>query len=87
MEAQAMGLPVVATRHGGIADVVEHEKGGYLVEEGDAYALGERLVHLARHRDEWPLLGARGRDHVLANFDSVRQNRRREELYDQVALS
>lgn len=84
MEAQAMGLPVVATRHGGIADVVEDEKGGYLVDEGDASALGERLVHLARHREEWPLLGARGREHVLSNFDSARQNRRREALYDQV---
>jgi glycosyltransferase involved in cell wall biosynthesis len=84
MEAQAMGLPVVATKHGGIVDVVEDEGGGYLVDEGDAEALGERLVHLARRRDEWPRLGARGRQHVLANFDAAQQNRRREELYDQV---
>jgi glycosyltransferase involved in cell wall biosynthesis len=84
MEAQAMGLPVVATRHGGIVDVVQEGNGGYLVDEGDADALGERLVHLARHRDEWSRLGERGREFILANFDAARQNRRREDLYDRV---
>lgn len=84
MEAQAMGLPVVATRHGGIPDVVPDGGGGYLVDEADVEGLAERLVHLARHRDEWPRLGARGREHVMTHFDAAVQNRRREELYDRV---
>jgi colanic acid/amylovoran biosynthesis glycosyltransferase len=35
IEAQMLGLPCVATRHEGIAEVVEHEVTGFLVEEND----------------------------------------------------
>lgn len=35
LEAQAAGLPVIATRHAGINDVVVHNESGFLVEEND----------------------------------------------------
>ena len=38
LEAQAAALPVVASRSGGVAGVVENEQGGVLVAEGDATA-------------------------------------------------
>jgi glycosyltransferase involved in cell wall biosynthesis len=39
VEALAVGTPVLATRTGGVAEVVEHERNGLLVPPGDAEAL------------------------------------------------
>src|SRR5260370_32455556 len=46
MEALSCGLPVVATRVGGIPDIVEHEKTGLLVDKGDVDGLAAALVTL-----------------------------------------
>lgn len=43
LEAFASGLPVVATRSGGIVDLVQDGKNGYLVDEKDVNALAERI--------------------------------------------
>jgi teichuronic acid biosynthesis glycosyltransferase TuaC len=43
MEALSCGLPVVATRVGGIPDIVEHEKTGLLVDKGDVDGLAAAL--------------------------------------------
>lgn len=44
MEALALGVPVVATRTGGIPELVEHDVSGLLVEPGDAHALAAAIV-------------------------------------------
>lgn len=46
VEALAVGTPVVATRTGGVAEVVEHERNGILVEPGDAEALAAAVGRL-----------------------------------------
>src|SRR5207248_8646574 len=44
LEAMATGLPVFATRHGGIPEAVEHNIGGILVEERDYESLADALI-------------------------------------------
>lgn len=46
LEAQALGVPVIGTRVGGIPDVIEHEKTGLLVPPSDAKALAESIVRM-----------------------------------------
>jgi glycosyltransferase involved in cell wall biosynthesis len=76
MEALAASMPVVATRVGGIPDIVLDGKNGYLLDAGDSAALGdavEALVTDARRRRS---MGEYGREDALERFDA-RENARR----------
>jgi glycogen synthase len=69
LEAMAHGLPVVATRAGGIPDKVVEGETGHLVEPGDVGALAERLESLIRAPERRRQMGARGRARVEERFD------------------
>jgi glycosyltransferase involved in cell wall biosynthesis len=64
LEAQAMGLPVVASRVHGIPDVVVHGKTGLLVPPGDAAALAGAIERLARDTALRTEMGRAGRRFV-----------------------
>jgi glycosyltransferase involved in cell wall biosynthesis len=64
IEAFARARPVVGTRVGGIADLVEHDVTGLLVPPGDRSALADALVALLGDRDRAAQLGRNGRDGV-----------------------
>ncbi|WP_164984954.1 glycosyltransferase [Ammoniphilus sp. CFH 90114] len=80
-EAMACGLPVVSTWHGGIPELVEHKKTGYLVKEKDKKALAESILKLIHHPERWGEMGRRGRDKVLKQFNMKHQVRKLERLY------
>jgi len=69
LEAMAMGLPVVSTRHSGIPEVVEHEVTGLLVPPAEVEALTDALARVLEDRQEADLMGERGRAVVLDRFD------------------
>ena len=48
MESLSCGLPIVATRVGGIPDIVSHGTTGLLVEKGDIQGLADALIALLR---------------------------------------
>ena len=68
-EAQACGLPVVASDHGPLPEGLLHGKSGFVVPERDADALAERLAYLASQPETWPAMGAQGREFVQRNYD------------------
>ena len=68
LEAMASGTPVVASRLGGLAEIVEDGVTGYLVEPGDEDALRERLAELLADRAKADRMGRSGRERVLAGF-------------------
>lgn len=69
MEAQAAGLPVVATRVGSVDSIVSDGISGFLVEPRDPEALTERLGRLLEKPDRWPEMGRAGREHVVRHYD------------------
>jgi len=68
MEAQLSGLPVVATRHGGIPEVVLEEQTGLLVEEGDVEGMAVAMARLAREPDLALRMGKAGHDRAINQF-------------------
>ena len=68
IEALAAGRPVVATKVGGVPDVVDEGETGFLVRAGDTHALAERLETLARDPARRAAMGDEGRERVLRRY-------------------
>jgi glycosyltransferase involved in cell wall biosynthesis len=68
IEALAAGRPVVATRVGGVPDVVQEGEDGFLVEPGATDDLADRLGLLARDPALRERMGEAGRGRVLPRY-------------------
>ena len=68
IEALASGRPVVATRVGGVPDVVRDGVDGFLVEAGAIDDLADRLARLAADPELRERMGAAGRERVLSRY-------------------
>ena len=84
LEAQAMGVPVVSSFHGGIPEAVIHGESGLLAPEGDYHTLAEHLQLLLRREDLRALYGARGIQWVREAFDIETQTSGLEDIYEEV---
>ncbi|GID27826.1 glycosyltransferase [Paractinoplanes brasiliensis] len=84
VEAMALGLPVVATRHSGIPEAVADGRTGLLSDERDREALAANLRKLLDDPDLRTSFGTAGRARAGAEFDVVAQSRRLEDVYDEV---
>ena len=85
VEAQAAGVPVVATRNGGLPQWV-HPDGAVLVpSHGEiARSLRSALVDLLARRADWAAMGRAGREHVEARLDVVRRTAELESLWNEL---
>ncbi len=68
LEASAAGLPVIATRHAGIPDVIEHEKSGFLVEEFDIESMANYMIELCENPEKAKVMGSKGSENIRLNF-------------------
>ncbi len=69
LEAMAAGKPVVATRNGGLPEIVLDGVTGRLVAPGDPQALAQALVHYAENEQSAARHGAAGRTRIEQCFD------------------
>jgi glycosyltransferase involved in cell wall biosynthesis len=83
LEAMAAGLPVVATRVGGVPSVVTDGREGRLVDAGDSAALAAAVVELCDPSVRGKLAAAAS-ERVRA-FGMDRAVRRQQELYEELA--
>jgi glycosyltransferase involved in cell wall biosynthesis len=84
IEAMAAGKPVVATRVGGVPDLVQEGETGFLVPPSDDEALAQRLGQLLDDADLRARLGRRARQVCRARFHVDHVARRYYELYRRV---
>jgi colanic acid/amylovoran biosynthesis glycosyltransferase len=68
-EAMSMSLPVIATRHSGIPEIVEDGVTGFLVAERDVEALADAMARLAADPELAQRLGRAGRDKLVQELD------------------
>ncbi|HXG84726.1 MAG TPA: N-acetyl-alpha-D-glucosaminyl L-malate synthase BshA [Pyrinomonadaceae bacterium] len=70
LEAQACEVPVVASRVGGIAEVVNEGETGFLSDVGDTEKMSADVLKLLRNDDLWHSFGKRGRELAVSRYSS-----------------
>lgn len=84
IEAMAAGLPVAATRVGGVPDLVEHGKTGLLVPPKDPMALSGAMDVLISDADRRREMGRLGRETIYPKYSEAALIDRMERLYSSV---
>jgi spore coat protein SA len=85
LEAAAAGLPIIATRQGGIPEVVQDGANGLLLTHKDDVAeLAEKILLLLGDQPLRVTLGTAGRDRMIADFSWERIAATLEAFYDEV---
>jgi glycosyltransferase involved in cell wall biosynthesis len=72
LEASAAALPVIATRHAGIPDVVVDGKTGFLVAERDVAGMADAMVRALQSPELCRQLGQAARDRIRTHFSVER---------------
>ena len=80
-EAQACGIPVLATDHDGFPEGMLPGQSGFLVPERSTLDIAERLEYMIQRADQWAQWGRAGRRHVEEHYDIVPLSRQLEGLY------
>lgn len=70
LEAQAMYMPVVSTKHAGIKDVVKEGVTGYLVDEHDTDSMAEWMLYLESNENVQIKMGSEAHEWILDNWTS-----------------
>ena len=85
LEAMAAGKPVVASRVGGLPEVIQHGVSGMLIPPGGAEALAAACVELAGDRERAGRIGAEARRIVTEEFSHERSGAAVVDLYRSLA--
>jgi N-acetyl-alpha-D-glucosaminyl L-malate synthase BshA len=81
LETMSYGKPVVATRVGGLTEIVEHAKNGFLYPVGDLASMAVAVRRLAGDRSITSVMGASARARAAGEFSPARSVGQYVELY------
>ena len=82
LEAMATGLPVVATNVGGVPEVVDSGRTGWLVPPKEPAALAQAVVQMLADEEMRRTFGQAGRERVERDFSLKQMVSRYETLFD-----
>ncbi|MBF0490794.1 MAG: glycosyltransferase family 4 protein, partial [Candidatus Omnitrophica bacterium] len=83
MEAQACGLPVVASNVGGLVDLITEGETGYLVTPRNPKALAKKIVEVLHNPKESQKVGVQARSFIVENFSLDQMVRLTEKVYEE----
>lgn len=86
LEAMACEVPVIATRVGGLPEVVIDGENGYLVSLGDIAAMAERAIEILSDDKKRREMGRRGRAWAVEQFNTETVIPQFERLYERVIV-
>jgi glycosyltransferase involved in cell wall biosynthesis len=84
IEAMAARLPVVATRVGGLGEIITEEATGLLAPSGDDEALAKHILRLAEDPSQRAHMGQLGRERALAKFSEPQMHAGYQKLYEEM---
>ena len=85
IEAMAAGLPIVSTAAGGVPELLQNGKQGFIVQPGHGEELSEAMVILLKDRDLRRTMGAAAAARAKEKFDVSAMVRAYEDLYDELS--
>jgi L-malate glycosyltransferase len=84
LEAMACEVPVIATRTGGLPEVVLHGETGYLVDLGDTKTMADCAIAIISNDRKRRQMGERGRAWAVERFNTDRIIPQYEKLYERI---
>jgi len=84
LEAMASEVPVIATRSGGLPEVVEDGVSGYLLPVGDVEAMAERAIEILSNDELALRMGRAGRDTAIQKFAEAKVVPQYRQAYERV---
>jgi N-acetyl-alpha-D-glucosaminyl L-malate synthase BshA len=84
LEAMASGVPVIASRAGGLPEVVDDGENGYLAPVGDVQAMAEGGTHILRDPDVWRRFSASARASAVERYGVDRVIPHYEHYYERI---
>jgi glycosyltransferase involved in cell wall biosynthesis len=85
LEGMLLGKPVIATAGGGVPELIEDGRTGFLVPPGDVPALADRLRAIVGAPDAAQAIGVRARTWARQQFSLARQVAEMSEIYEEAA--
>ncbi len=83
MEAQACGIPVVASRVGGLVDLIKDRESGHLVAPNDPAALAQRLIEVFCNPDDSQMMARQARSNIEQYFSAESMVNQTLKIYEQ----
>ncbi len=84
LEAMACGKPIVATRVGGVPELVIDGETGIVVTPGDPEAIAETVLYFLNHVEKVNEMGSKGRLRAIERFDLSVCTKRHEQIYTNI---
>jgi glycosyltransferase involved in cell wall biosynthesis len=84
MEAQAAGLPVIASRIGGIPSLIDDGQNGLLVNPGRAEELSQAIIRVLSDPDLAKLLGTQAREKAVSEYGVDKMAEKIIKIYENV---
>ncbi|CQR46674.1 D-inositol 3-phosphate glycosyltransferase [Paraliobacillus sp. PM-2] len=84
IEAMACGVPCIGTNVGGIPEVIEEGKNGYIMEIGDIKSLVDKAISLLSDEEKWKSFSNGALQHVNQHFSAEHIVKQYESIYQEL---